>query len=63
MSNIHVRNVEDDLMRKAKAHAALAGITLRDYIIGLIKNDLDQLSQGGTTRKSNSHKAPAKRHL
>ena len=40
MKMIQVRNVPDDVHRELKARAARQGLTLSDYVRGLIDDDL-----------------------
>jgi plasmid stability protein len=40
MKMIQVRNVPDKTHRELKARAARAGVTLTDYVLGLIEDDL-----------------------
>jgi plasmid stability protein len=39
---IQIRNVPDDLHRKLKARAALAGMTLSDYLLAEIRQSAEQ---------------------
>jgi len=39
MSNLQVKNVPDDLYAELRRRAAGAGVTLRDYVLGLIAAD------------------------
>ena len=37
-----VLRVDPDFHQKVKIHVAMEGITLQDYIVGLIEKDLEQ---------------------
>jgi plasmid stability protein len=39
---VQIRNVPDALHRKLKSRAALAGLSLSDYILGELKRSLDR---------------------
>ena len=41
MATINLRNVPDDLHRKAKARAAMEGVTLKQLIMRLLEEYLD----------------------
>jgi len=56
--NYLLRNIPDDLWRRAKAAAALKGVTVRELLLSCIQ----ELAGGvGATRTSTSKKTP--RHL
>ena len=40
MANINIREVPDDLHRRAKAEAAMEGITLKDFILKALEEYL-----------------------
>ena len=54
MSDMYIRDVDSELMREAKAHAALSGTTLREYVIEVLRKDLKE------RQKSSRGKAPRK---
>ena len=39
---IQIRNVPDDLHRRLKAHAAMAGMSLSDYLLGEVRRLADR---------------------
>jgi predicted HicB family RNase H-like nuclease len=43
MATINLRNVSDDLHRKAKARAAMEGVSLKQLILRLLEEYLDGL--------------------
>ena len=42
---IQIRNVPDDLHRELKARAALAGMSLSDYLLRTLRRELDRPSR------------------
>jgi hypothetical protein len=54
MAVMSLRNVPDDLQRRVKATAASEGLTLREFVLGMLERDM---KRGGWTA------APEKREL
>jgi hypothetical protein len=48
MPSLNIRNISDTLMKRLKSESALAGVTLREYVIG-------KLGENG--RPCNNHRA------
>ena len=45
MGMIQIRNVPDDLHRELKARAALAGMSLSDYLLRALRREIDRPSR------------------
>ena len=63
---IQIRNVPDQLHRKLKARAAMAGMSLSDYLLGEIRNvaerpTLDEMRARLATRTSEKPSEPPAR--
>jgi hypothetical protein len=39
MPSLNIRNIGNELVKRLKSEAALAGVTLREYVIGKLEND------------------------
>ena len=45
MGMVQIRNVPDDLHRELKARAALAGMSLSDYLLRALRREIDRPSR------------------
>ena len=45
MGMVQIRNVPDDLHRELKARAALAGMSLSDYLLRVLRREVDRPSR------------------
>nr|DAZ08866.1 MAG TPA: HicB family [Caudoviricetes sp.] len=43
--------IDEEFHRKIKIHLAKEGITLRDYVLGLIRDDLEKLEKEDSTER------------
>jgi hypothetical protein len=43
---INLRDVPEDLVRRAKAYAALRGLSLKDFVLDAVRRALDEASPG-----------------
>jgi hypothetical protein len=59
MGNLQVKNVPDDLYAELRRRAAGAGVTLRDYVLGLIAADQRLPSVGDWADDLHTHEPVA----
>jgi hypothetical protein len=56
--DLNLRGVDDELARTIKATAASEGITMKDFVVGILKRDIQR---GGWTAPATVEKKPAAR--
>jgi len=53
---INLRDLPEDFVRRAKSHAALRGVTLKDFVIEAVEKAMQDNTQTKTERKHQKSK-------